>query len=153
MVIEFNFLNIFVNFLIVIKLKGNQNGYYSHRKHEGSESSNPDETNKTISSSSSSSIAEGRKPLTLLPRSLPLSQSIEPPSSSSIFGTGKPRDVNRPEIKQLEERLEQSLVLSRQQAAAAAAAAAADAETASGSPSNERLRTTSTTSSNNSNRK
>ncbi len=45
-------------------------------------------------------------------------------TASSIFGTGKPRDINKPEIKELEERLEQSLVLSRQQAAAAAAAEA-----------------------------
>jgi len=39
-----------------------------------------------------------------------------------IFGSGKPRDVNKPEIKELEERLEHNLAISKKQAAEAAAA-------------------------------
>ncbi len=60
---------------------------------------------------------EGRKPLLLLPRSIPSTQVGEANEStkpSSIFGTGKPRDINKPEIKQLEERLEQTLSISKQ---------------------------------------
>lgn len=94
----------------------------------------------------------------LLPRTVPVSS--ESVASSSIFGSGKPRDINKPELKELEERLEQTLVLSRQQVLAAAAADAEAARAANSSsdalntsPPNERLRTTSTTSSNNSNKK
>ena len=99
---------------------------------------------------------EQRKPLVLLPRTVP--KDANDPSgtaskASSIFGTGKPRDITKPEIKELEERLEQTLIQEKQQAAAAAAAEKANAAAAAGanestSPyKNERLRTTSTTSS------
>ena len=111
---------------------------------------------------------EGRPQLKLLPRTVPVSVNapVEPEGSSkasSIFGTGKARDITKPEIKELEERLEQSLILSKKQAEEAAAAAAAaqggpklnsssNSETGS-TNQNERMRTTSTASSNNSNRK
>ncbi len=64
---------------------------------------------------------EGRKPLVLLPRSKPIGETggaaasapaDEEEKKSSIFGTGKPRDVNRPEIRELEERLEHTLAVS-----------------------------------------
>ena len=108
---------------------------------------------------------EGRPQLKLLPRSVPGTQSTELESSSkasSIFGTGKARDINKPEIKQLEERLEQTLILSKKQSDELAAAAQTGGATKLNSSSNsdtgssnqnERMRTTSTTSSNNSNRK
>ena len=32
-------------------------------------------------------------------------------TSSSIFGAGKPRDINNPEIRKLEERLEKTLAI------------------------------------------
>ena len=101
----------------------------------------------------------GRKPLLLLPRTVPSNQVgeiDETTKPASIFGVGKPRDINKPEIKELEERLEHSLAISKQKAAEAAAAAAAAAANTSGlsdsgintSPLNERERTTSTNSSN-----
>ena len=31
--------------------------------------------------------------------------------NASIFGTGKPRDINKPEIRELEERLEKTLAI------------------------------------------
>ena len=112
---------------------------------------------------------EGRPQLKLLPRTVPVAANVpaEPEGSSkasSIFGTGKARDITKPEIKELEERLEQSLILSKKQAEEAAAAAAALAQSGSKLNSssnsdngsvhqNERPRTTSTASSNNSNRK
>ena len=100
---------------------------------------------------------EGRKPLLLLPRTVASTETASEAAAknSSIFGTGKPRDVNKPEIKQLEERLEQNLTISKQQIAAAAAAEAEKAKLndSSNSEKNDRLRTDSTTSSNHSNKK
>ena len=101
---------------------------------------------------------EGRKPLNLLPRSVPATEASNNEGvskSSSIFGTGKPRDINKPEIKQLEERLEQTLTISKQQLAAEAAVEAERAKLndSSNSEKNDRLRTDSTTSSNHSNKK
>jgi hypothetical protein len=63
----------------------------------------------------------------LLPRTKPSNQEVldsTTSKNSSIFGTGKPRDITKPEIKQLEERLEKSLILSRQQATEISEAAA-----------------------------
>lgn len=57
--------------------------------------------------------SENRKRLVLLPRSIPLKLE-EININPSIFGTGKPRDVTRPDIKQLEERLDQVTLKSYQ---------------------------------------
>ena len=54
---------------------------------------------------------EARKPIKLLPRSLPVVKS-EATYNTSIFGTGKPRDINNPEIRKLEERVEKTLTIS-----------------------------------------
>jgi septal ring factor EnvC (AmiA/AmiB activator) len=104
---------------------------------------------------------EGRKPIKLLPRSVDTPTNENTEKNSSIFGSGKPRDINQPEIKQLEERLEQTIISSRQEAAAAAAAASAAGDENHGEDSNgeqsptknDRLRTTSTASSTHSNAK
>lgn len=110
------------------------------------------------------SVTEGRKPLLLLPRTVPLNQTNDNEIASknqSIFGSGKPRDVNKPEIKQLEERLEQTLTLSRQKTVSTSndedekmnnSLNSASSSSVSQDRAN-RLRTTSTTSSNRSNRK
>ena len=52
------------------------------------------------------------------------SNNTELPYNSSIFGTGKPRDINNPEIRKLEERLEKVLAVSPAVASSAAAATA-----------------------------
>ncbi len=75
-------------------------------------------TNQNESNTNGTGASEGRKPLMLLPRSSDKTQSFEQAvektsKSVSIFGTGRPRDVNKPEIRQLEERLEQSLSLNK----------------------------------------
>ncbi len=75
-------------------------------------------TNANESNSNGAGASEGRKPLMLLPRSSDRTQSFEHSAektskSVSIFGTGRPRDVNKPEIRELEERLEQSLTLNK----------------------------------------
>jgi RNA recognition motif-containing protein len=121
-------------------------------------------TKKGISISEDQTIpapnSEGRPKLQLMPRTKP----VEAPDTSknpSIFGYGKPRDVTKPEIKELEERLEHSIILSKQQAAAAAAAAHTNESSNSSSlqktnsqnngngyNNNDRLRTESTASSN-----
>jgi hypothetical protein len=103
------------------------------RKYLNSESSlNEDASYKSSDSSiSNNDMAnqEMRKPLKLLPRTLPIDSSTtvhHHPSSqshatantlpqqtttSSIFGAGKPRDINNPEIRKLEERLEKTLAI------------------------------------------
>ena len=96
--------------------------------------------------------------LVLLPRSIPIEENTPVATNSSIFGTGRPRDITKPEIKQLEERLEQTLVVSKQQAAAVSAQNEQDKNGGSLNSSSsslkninvttDRLRTTSTTSSN-----
>lgn len=106
---------------------------------------------------------EGRPKLNLLPRTVPTQVGeTSAEASSSIFGSGKARDVNKPEIKELEERLEHNLAISKKQAAEAAAAAeAAQANSENNSynegatspiniQSNDRHRTTSTNSQNSS---
>lgn len=128
----------------------NDGGRYT-RKHEASESSQPEEIIPHVA-------PEGRPKLNLLPRTVPTSQIGEVSASSSIFGSGKARDINKPEIKELEDRLEHSLAISKQQAAEAAAAAGNaenehEYEEGVSSPidiNNERNRTTSTNSQNSS---
>ncbi|RNA29632.1 eukaryotic translation initiation factor 4H isoform X2 [Brachionus plicatilis] len=66
--------------------------------------------NQSESVNSVQDSLENRKRLVLLPRSIPF-KCEETNINPSIFGTGKPRDVTRPEIKQLEERLDQVLTL------------------------------------------
>lgn len=126
-----------------------------HRRHEASESSQPEEVVPHVA-------PEGRPKLNLLPRTVPTQvgeTSTEAPSS--IFGSGKARDVNKPEIKELEERLEHNLAISKKQAAEAAAAAEAQANAENNSYNedatspikiqvNDRHRTTSTNSQNSS---
>jgi hypothetical protein len=110
--------------------------------------------------------------LVLLPRTKPIEENVPAATNSSIFGTGKPRDINKPEIKQLEERLDQLVVSKPQEAAPAqegGEAKSMNSSTRSSSSSlkqnnnqsgggapvndtNDRLRTTSTTSSNVSNK-
>ena len=95
------------------------------------------------------SLKEGRKPLVLLPRSIPINNELnDTVKSTNIFGTGKPRDITKPEIKQLEEKVEHTLVLSRQQSSI-------DEGNRANSKlsNNERLRTSSNTSSTNSSKK
>lgn len=61
-------------------------------------------------STTDSTTEGGRRPIIkLLPRTVPTSANAELPYNSSIFGTGKPRDLNNPEIRKLEERLEKTL--------------------------------------------
>lgn len=125
-----------------------------NRKHDASESSQPEEVIPHVA-------PEGRPKLKLLPRTVAATASqaeSDDSKPSSIFGSGKPRDINKPEMKELEERLEHSLAISKQQAADAAAAAAAStgedvntsegnyAETSPINISNDRNRTTSTNS-------
>ena len=97
--------------------------------------------------------------LVLLPRSKPLEVEDASAKNASIFGTGKPRDINKPEIKQLEERLDQTLVISKQQTAAALSEEQKQKNSSKNSANQndnsgneggdtDRLRTTSTTSSN-----
>jgi len=93
---------------------------------------------------------EGRPKLNLLPRSIPAEVSKDENKDSSIFGSGKPRDINKPEIKELEERLEHTLAISKQQAADALASENSEgyAESEPIDINNERNRTTSTNSQN-----
>lgn len=91
---------------------GNQGRYV--RRHEASESSQPEEIVPHVA-------AEGRPKLNLLPRTKKSEDTDGAAQASSIFGSGKPRDINKPEIKELEERLEHNLAISKQQAAEAAA--------------------------------
>jgi hypothetical protein len=98
---------------------------------------------------------EGRPKLNLLPRSIPAEVSKDGNKDSSIFGSGKPRDINKPEIKELEERLEHTLAISKQQAADALASENSEDRNTSGYAesepidiNNERNRTTSTNSQN-----
>ena len=105
-----------------------------------------------------------------MPRTAPKTDATDELASSSkassIFGTGKPRDINKPEIKELEERLEHTLAITKQQGAAAAAAEKERTTSVSSNGNNknssvnespqkpnDRVRTDSTTSSTNSNRK
>lgn len=121
------------------------------RKHEASESSQPEEVIPYVA-------PEGRPKLNLLPRSIPTEVSKVSPSESnnaSIFGSGKPRDINKPEIKELEERLEHSLAISKQQAAEALANESSENKNTSGyiesdpiDINNQRNRTTSSNSQN-----
>jgi RNA recognition motif-containing protein len=87
------------------------------RKHLNSQNSTTSESSLTNVSITPTNNDEARKPIKLLPRSLPpttasASNSTEIPYNSSIFGTGKPRDINNPEIRKLEERLEKVLKVS-----------------------------------------
>jgi hypothetical protein len=87
------------------------------RKHLNSQNSTTSESSLTNVSITPTNTDEARKPIKLLPRSLPpptasASNSTEIPYNSSIFGTGKPRDINNPEIRKLEERLEKVLSVS-----------------------------------------
>lgn len=87
------------------------------RKHLNSQNSTTSESSLTNVSITATNNDEARKPIKLLPRSLPpptasASNSTEIPYNSSIFGTGKPRDINNPEIRKLEERLEKVLSVS-----------------------------------------
>jgi hypothetical protein len=110
------------------------------------------------------SSAESRRPLVLLPRSKPVSETESQVSdkNKSIFGTGKPRDINKPEIKELEERLEQTIIHNRQPPPQATPTTSTNEEQASLSSSagsssgvyqHERLRSDSNTSSIKSNQK
>ena len=58
---------------------------------------------------------ERRKPIKLLPRSIPIERNILKEAKSSrdicIFGTGKPRDINDPEIRRYDEYIENKIVL------------------------------------------
>ena len=118
-----------------------QNSFQKYNNRNSNENHQQDDLPELITSPST----EGRKPLLLLPRSVPLSSDASEIKNPSIFGTGKPRDVNRPEIKELEERLEQTLSLNTQ----------LEQEEMNGSFSSDsqRPRTISTTSSSRSNRK
>lgn len=138
------FTNTEIDFNQNFKLKG---GYYQRRRNEHSESSTTSSNPQSIPPPPST---EGRKPLNLLPRTKP----AEPAPSdqdlgknASIFGTGKPRDINKPEIKELEERLEKTLILSRQQQQQLQASA--DGSPTSKDPSNEFTRTLSSSSTTN----
>jgi hypothetical protein len=113
---------------------------------------------------SASSTGEQRKPLVLLPRTLPTNTNVESQQTStkttSIFGTGKPRDITKPEIKQLEEKVEKILTLQSKPSHVHSHSESSNASANGGgsttsNPYNkeDRLRTTSTTSSNNSNNK
>merc|ERR1712127_404873 len=122
----------------------NNEGRYN-RKHD-SESSQQEEVIPHVA-------PEGRPKLLLLPRSVPATASAnvgeDASKASSIFGSGKARDINKPEIKELEERLEHSLAVSKQQAAEDLANGGGnEGFEEDGSPSDdiERNRTTSTNS-------
>jgi hypothetical protein len=111
-----------------------------------------------------SSTGEQRKPLVLLPRTLPTNSTLDPSQqtsskATSIFGTGKPRDITKPEIKQLEEKVEKILTLQNKPSHVHSHSESSNASANGGGSSTgnaykeDRLRTTSTTSSNNSNHK
>lgn len=119
----------------------NNEGRYNNRKHD-SESSQPEEVVPHVA-------PEGRPKLLLLPRSVPANTyDANESKSSSIFGSGKARDINKPEIKELEERLEQTLAVSKQQTSEEIAAGndANEDYEEEGSTDIERNRTTSTNS-------
>jgi hypothetical protein len=88
----------------------------SERKHLNSQNSTTSESSinnniaATLSTSPSNNTesGEGRRPIKLLPRTLPVA-SAETPYNTSIFGSGKARDVTNPEMRKLEERLEKTL--------------------------------------------
>jgi hypothetical protein len=118
-------------------------GYYQRRRNEHSESSTTSSNPQSIPPPPST---EGRKPLNLLPRTKPadpVTSDLDSSKNASIFGTGKPRDINKPEIKELEERLEKTLILSRQQQLQASA------DGSNKDPSNEYSRTLSSSSTTN----
>jgi len=99
---------------------------------------------------------EGRKPLVLLPRSKPVGTEETVPDqskNSSIFGTGKARDINRPDIKELEERLEQLTTVNRQSSASGGTPPGVSISEDGGPVETTRLRTDSNTSSIKSNKK
>ena len=81
-----------------------------------------------------------------------IEDSVESDASkkSSIFGTGKPRDINKPEIRELEERLEQLTTITRQTSSSSAGGLPSSEDINKVSP---RIRTNSNTSSNKSNKK
>jgi hypothetical protein len=99
---------------------------------------------------------EGRKPLVLLPRSKPVGPEesvLDQSKNSSIFGTGKARDINRPDIKELEERLEQLTTVNRQSSASGGTPPGVSISEDGGPVETTRLRTDSNTSSIKSNKK